>query len=112
MTLHLRVPKYHCQECKRYFRHAFTGIRPRYRASEAYRLEVFEAHDGGETQRKLSRTYQISPATIKRWYQHHINQRRPEGDGRFCPRVLEMEEHFFTLKRGMRVVVNYFRTVS
>ena len=34
MTLHLRVPKYHCQACRRYFRHPFTGIRPRYRASE------------------------------------------------------------------------------
>ena len=41
MTLHLRVPKYHCQGCRRYFRHTFTGIRPRYRASEAYRLEVY-----------------------------------------------------------------------
>lgn len=100
MTLHLRVPKYHCQECKRYFRHSFTGIRPRYRASEAYRLEVFEAHDGGVTQRKLSRTHLISPATVERWYQHHINQKRSEGDRRYCPRVLGIDEHFFTRKKG------------
>ena len=32
-------------------------------ASEAYRLEVYEAHDGGVTLRKLSRTHQISAAT-------------------------------------------------
>ena len=43
MTLRLRVPKYHCQGCRRYFRHPFVGIRPRYRASEAYQLEVYEA---------------------------------------------------------------------
>ena len=54
MTLHLRVPKYHCQSCGRYFRHPFKGLRPRYRATDAYRLEVFEAHDGGVSQRKLS----------------------------------------------------------
>ncbi|WP_372798003.1 ISL3 family transposase [Litorivivens sp.] len=100
LTLHLRVPKYHCRGCRRYFRHSFTGIRPRYRASEAYRLEVFEAHDGGVTQRKLSLTHRISPATVERWYQHHVSQKRSEGDRRACPRVLGIDEHFFTRKKG------------
>jgi transposase len=88
MTLHLRVPKYHCQACRRYFRHTFVGIRPRYRASEAYRLEVYEAHDGGVTLRKLSRTHQISAATVERWYQHHLVIKRSEMANRACPRVL------------------------
>jgi transposase len=100
MALHLRVPKYYCQQCKRYFRHRFTGIRPRYRASEAYRLEVFEAHDGGVTQRKISRTHRVSPATVERWYQHHINRRRYEMSNRPCPQVLGIDEHFFTRKKG------------
>ena len=100
MTLHLRVPKYHCGQCRRYFRHSFTGIRPRYRASEAYRLEVFEAHDGGVTQRKLSLTHNISPATVERWYQYHIGQRRSEMSNRPCPRILGIDEHFFTRKKG------------
>ncbi|MEQ8263881.1 transposase family protein [Pseudohaliea sp.] len=41
VTLYLRTPKYHCPRCGRYFRHRFKGIRPRFRASEAFRLEVF-----------------------------------------------------------------------
>ena len=100
MTLHLRVPKYHCAQCGRYFRHPFRGIRPRYRSSEAYRLEVFEAHHGGVTQRKLSRTHHISAATVERWYQHHLGQRRSEMSNRPCPRVLGIDEHFFTRKKG------------
>jgi transposase len=100
MTLHLRVPKYHCQNCKRYFRHPFTGIRPRYRASEAFRLEVYEAHDGGVTLRKLSRTHQISAATVERWYQHHLGRKRSEMINQPCPRVLGIDEHFFTRKKG------------
>lgn len=100
MTLHLQVPKYYCSHCQRYFRHRFIGIRPRYRASEAYRLEVFEAHDGGVTQRKLSRTHQISPATVERWYHHHITLKRSEMSNRPCPRVLGIDEHFFTRKKG------------
>ncbi len=100
MTLHLRVPKYHCQACNRYFRHHFAGIQPRYRASEAYRLEVYEAHHGGVTLRKLSLTHQISAATVERWYQHHLGQRHSEMDRRVCPQVLGIDEHFFTRKKG------------
>lgn len=47
VVLHLAVPKYHCTQCNRYFRHRFAGIGLRRRATEAYRLEVFEAHEGG-----------------------------------------------------------------
>lgn len=100
MTLHLKVPKYHCRSCNRYFRHSFAGIRPRFRATESYRLEVFEAHDGGVTQRKLSRTHDISPATVERWYQHHIDMKRSEMSERDCPKVLGIDEHFFTRKKG------------
>lgn len=64
MTLHLKVPKYHCPDCGRYFRHEFTGIRLRYRSSDAFQIEVFEAHHEGVTQRKLSRSHGISSATI------------------------------------------------
>ncbi len=100
MMLHLRVPKYYCKACKRYFRHCFTGIRPRYRASEAYRLEVFEAHDGGVTQRKLSKTHNISPSTVERWYHHHVSLKHSEMKRRACPRILGIDEHFFSRRKG------------
>ena len=100
MILYLRVPKYYCPQCNRYFRHVFKGIRPRFRASDSFRLEVFEAHDGGVTQRKISRTHQISPATVERWYQHHVKLRCAELSNRPCPRVLGIDEHFFTRKKG------------
>src|SRR5690554_581718 len=100
MVLHLAVPKYHCTDCNRYFRHRFAGIRPRRRATEAYRLEVFEAHDGGVSQRQLTRTHQIGSATVERWYQSFIKQRVAELSGRTCPQVLGIDEHFFTRKKG------------
>ena len=100
MVLHLSVPKYHCPACNRYFRHRFAGIRPRLRATESFRLEVFEAHDGGVSQSKLSSTHQISCATVERWYQHHVKRRVSELSGRDCPQVLGIDEHFFTRKKG------------
>lgn len=100
MSLHLKSPKYHCPDCGRYFRHRFNGIRPRYRASDAYRLEVFEAHHGGVTQAKLSRTHHISSATVERWYQHQNALKRSECSNHTCPRVMGIDEHFFTRKKG------------
>ena len=100
MVLHLSVPKYHCTQCNRYFRHSFPGIRPRLRATETYRLEVFEAHDGGVSQRKLTRTHRIGSATVERWYQSYVKQRVLELSGRPCPQVLGIDEHFFSRKRG------------
>lgn len=100
VVLHLAVPKYHCTQCNRYFRHRFAGIGLRRRATEAYRLEVFEAHEGGVSQRKLSVTHQVGSATVERWYQSFMKQRVSELSGRSCPQVLGIDEHFFTRKRG------------
>ena len=100
MILHLSIPKYHCRNCNRYFRHQVPGVRPRLRATESYRLEVFEAHDGGVSQSKLSTTHRIGSATVERWYQHLIKRRVSELAGRSCPRVLGIDEHFFTRKKG------------
>ncbi len=100
MILHLRAPKYHCSGCNRYFRHRFAGLRPRLSATDSYRLEVFEAHDGGVSQKKLSLTHKVSCATVERWYQHHVKRRVSELSRRDCPQVLGIDEHFFTRKRG------------
>jgi transposase len=61
---------------------------------------VFEAHDGGVTQRKITRTHGISAATVERWYQSQCWRRHAEMSNRPCPRVLGIDEHFFTRRRG------------
>ncbi len=102
MVLHLSVPKYHCPECNRYFRHRFAGIRPRLRATEAYRLEVFEAHDGGVSQRKLTMTHRVGSATVERWYQSHVKQRVSELSGRSVPaRCLALTSTSLRASRAM-----------
>ncbi len=101
-------PKYHRPQCGRYFHHRFKGVRPRFRASEALRLEV-EAHDGGVTQRKITRTHGISAATEEPWYQSQCQLRRSEMSNRPCPRVLGIDEHFVTLKRGYATTMVDFK---
>lgn len=100
ILLELRVPKFHCPKCKRYFMAHVPGVLPRKQSSEQFRKEVFNLHQGGLTLSRLSITHQISSSTVERWYQDYIAYRVKELNGRPCPMVLGIDEHFFTKKQG------------
>lgn len=100
VLLELRVPKLLCHRCRRYFMLPIPGVLPKRRSSEQYRQEVFHLHQGGLTQKHLSRTHGIATATVERWYQDFVKYRVKELDGRCCPIVLGIDEHFFTRKQG------------
>ncbi len=98
--LQLRVPKFECRGCRRYFMAPVPGILPKRRATEQFRQEVFHLHHGGLTQKHLSTTHQVGTATVERWYQDFVAYRVKELAGRRCPIVLGIDEHFFTRKQG------------
>jgi transposase len=92
--------KFHCQGCKRYFNLRLQGTLPKKRSTEAFRMEVFERHHGGVTQKHLASTHDISHATVERWYQGFIKARCGDLQGKRTPMVLGIDEHFFTKKDG------------
>jgi len=98
--LNLKVPKMVCQQCKRYFMVPVPGTLPKRRATEQFRLEVFHLHQGGLTQKHLATTHRIGTATVERWYQDYVAYRVKELQGRSCPLVLGIDEHFFSRKDG------------
>jgi transposase len=100
VILHLKVPKLHCLSCGRYFMAPVPGVLPKKRASEQFRREVFHLHQGGLTQKHLSISHSISTATVERWYQDYVVYRVKELEGRSCPIVLGIDEHFFSRKEG------------
>jgi transposase len=61
---------------------------------------VYEKHHGGISQRLLSKTHGIGEATVERWYQDFVVYRVKELEGRCAPKVLGIDEHFFTRKQG------------
>lgn len=100
ICIQLKVFKHHCQVCGRYTMSRVPGLLPRRRASENFRMEVFEAHHGGQTQKQLSRSHHVGQATIERWYQSFVDYRLKELQGRPCPKILGIDEHFFSRKQG------------
>jgi transposase len=98
--LRIRSHKFLCLRCGAYFNARLRGIYPRKRSTETFRHEVFEQHQGGITQLALSRTHLISPGTVERWYRDFIWARVKELSSRSCPKILGIDEHFFTRKKG------------
>ena len=100
MVLHIRSHKYQCMRCGKYFNLRIPGVLPRRKSTESFRMEVYEKHHGGISQSLLEKTHGISHATVERWYQDFIFRRTQELKSRHSPKVLGIDEHFFTRKDG------------
>lgn len=98
--LYLRTRKYLCRSCNKYFNDRFPGILPYRRSTEAFRKEVFQKHHDGISQKTLADRLGIATATIERWYQSLLRLKLSRRLNDPCPRILGIDEHFFTRKQG------------
>lgn len=98
--LHLEARKYVCLDCGRYFHQRFPGILPGRRATEGYRREIFEQHRDGICQARLAERGGIGTATVERWFHELLDRKLTERSSAVCPRVLGIDEHFFSRKQG------------
>lgn len=96
----LTLRKRHCQDCGRYFREPIPGLLPYRRSTEAFRKEVFEDHKDGISQEQLHRKRKIGTATVERWFQDLLDRKHREFATRPCPRILGIDEQFFSKKDG------------
>jgi transposase len=98
--LHLESHKFHCHTCDRYFNQRFPGILPRRRNTEAFRRSVYLKHLDGIDRQTLARRERIAPATVERWFHNYLERAVSERQDAPCPRVLGIDEHFFSRKKG------------
>jgi transposase len=98
--LALESRKFRCRDCGRTFWQRFPGVLPRKRATEPFRRSVFVAHYDGVNRSRLSRRQRIGGATVERWFQDYLRRELAERSGAVCPRVLGIDEHFFSKKDG------------
>lgn len=98
--LELETRKWFCLACKRSFWQRFPGILPRLRATEPFRRSVCQKHFDGISRSRLGRRERISGATVERWFLEHLRRVAAERTSRACPRILGIDEHFFTRRQG------------
>ena len=98
--LFLEGRKWLCLSCSRYFNQRFPGILPSQRSSEAFRQMIYRQHLDGINRSRLGRREGIGAATVDRYFQHGLKRQFAEWHSGRCPRVLGIDEHFFTRKKG------------
>ena len=99
-VLELESLKFRCKDCGRTFWQRFPGILPRKRATEPFRRSIFVAHYDGVNRSRLGFREGTGGATVDRWFQDFLKRERAEKRGAGCPRVLGIDEHFFSRKDG------------
>ena len=100
VRLELETKKWRCQGCGRSFWQRLTGILPRFRASERFRRSVCQKHFDGISRSRLGRRERLSGSTIERWFGWFLRLLSGERTSRQCPRILGIDEHFFTRRHG------------
>ena len=98
--LELEARKLQCLDCKRHFRQRFPGILPCQRSSEAFREVIYRQHLDGINRSRLGRREGIGAATVERYFRHGLERQFSEWHSRRCPRMLGIDEHFFTRRKG------------
>ena len=98
--LHVEARKFHCRGCGRYFNQRFPGIGPWRRSTEPFRRQVVRHHHDGIAQHTLATREGMGSATVERWYQDLSEVKLRERQNSACPRILGIDEHFFSRKLG------------
>ncbi len=98
--LRLESRKWRCRTCETSFWQRFPGILPRRRATEPFRKSVSLKHWDGIDRKRLSEREKIGSATVERWFKSYLKLRLKEREGARCPKVLGIDEHFFSRKQG------------
>lgn len=91
--------KYYCKACHHYFYQPLPGIGRYQRASERLKAHVSQLHRDGLSQKCLSERLPVGYATVERWYHHYYQRKDRMASNRDCPRVLGIDEHFFSHKK-------------
>ena len=99
-SLILEAGKWCCLDCGRSFWQRFPGILPRMRSTEPFRRSVSLRHLDGINRSRLSMREAIGSATVERWLHDHLGREVSKREGAACPRILGIDEHFFTRKQG------------
>jgi transposase len=98
--LKIKIYKFQCKDCNRYFNQRIPGVLPYQRATERLKEQVFIQHTQGISQKDLARSFVLGKGTIERWYHQYYERHSREKHQPFCPTALGIDEHFFSKKQG------------
>jgi len=98
--LFINCHKYQCKHCGKYFWERLPAILPYNRKTEPLRKQVAHHAMRGVTKKDIASDFKIGQATVHRYFLKELKLLSNEILTYECPRILGIDEHFFTKKQG------------
>jgi transposase len=100
VVLILEGRKWLCKTCSRQFRQSFPGVLKCQRSTEPFRRMIFFRHWDGISRSRLAQREGIGSATVERYFQYFLQRLSAERSHTVCPRLIGIDEHFFSRRQG------------
>lgn len=92
--------RFKCQSCKSRFWERLPGIKPYARRTEALKKQIASDALSGYNNKSVAKKYSLGQATVQRYVQHFADLELRKKSDVLAPKVLGIDEHFFTRKAG------------
>lgn len=99
-TLLINQRKYKCHNCKSRFWERLPGISKFARRSESFKKQIAKTALRGHDNARVAKSYNVGQATVQRDVNYHTRNQVKKKSSALCPRVLGIDEHFFTKRKG------------
>ena len=103
--LNIKCHKYLCLDCRKYFNERFCGILPYQRVTEAFKHQVSRKHWDGNPQSRVAAVDKIGHASVYRYFLRDLHLQGQKLLNAQIPKVIGIDEHFFTRKRGYATTI-------
>jgi len=99
-NLFVNQRRFKCQQCKHRFWEVPPGTLKYGRRTENFKKQIARTALHGHDNKRVSKDFCVGQATVKRDIDHHTKLEVKKKLSKKCPRVLGVDEHYFTKKKG------------
>lgn len=92
--------RFKCQHCKVRFWEILPGVLKYGRRTENFKKQIAKTALNGHDNKRVAKDLCIGEATVQRDINHHSFLEVQKKLSRLCPRVLGIDEHYFTKRKG------------
>ena len=103
--LFVKQRRFRCNQCKSRFWEELPGITRYSRRTEKLKEQIANAALNGHDNKLVAKTFNVGEATVQRYINHCSDLEVKKKSDKICPKVIGIDEHFFTRKQGYATTI-------
>lgn len=103
--LMIQQRRFKCKTCKLRFWEILPGLTRYSRRTENFKNQIANSALNGHDNKLVAKTFNIGQATVQRDVNHFADFEVRKKSDLICPKVIGIDEHFFTRKKGFATTI-------